>query len=117
MDERLQKALDFTNYRLVLENQKNNLKLASDQNLHVIHSGQKIKITHSLISFLGTLKQEKQKETTLIDAYDNPVKIDNIDELLKSCIEKYNSTMNDWNIQFSKIKKARNMEKLLDASK
>ena len=51
--------------------------------------------------------------------YSNDCKVivKDIDELLKSCIEKYNSTMNDWNIQFSKIKKARNMEKLLDASK
>ena len=116
MDDRLKNALDFSNYRLVLENQKNSLKLISEQSLHIMHSGQKIIIDQVLISFLNALKQAKQTEVTILDAHDNPVKIDNISNILTSCIEKYNSAMNVWNTKFSKIKKARNMEKLLDVS-
>jgi hypothetical protein len=51
MDERLEKALDISNYMVTLNNQKRLLKEQYAENLVFYHNGGQFTITQELISF------------------------------------------------------------------
>lgn len=114
MDERLQKALEFSNYNLTISNQKKNVKNRVNQ-LRIVHSNGGVFMAEpATISFLKTLVDLGNKEGILIDSKDNPIHISNFEELLDKLVSAYFTATNELEAEHAKMKKMRNIKKIMD---
>lgn len=115
MSERLTKALEFANYRLTLNNQLTSLR--SKMQTKLIHSinGGTFSITRDLITFVESLINKGYDENVvLIDNFENPVMIEDMNDFLDNIISKYFEVTNDYHTEFVKLRQARKVHKLLD---
>ncbi len=112
MDERLKKALDFSNYRISLLNKKEDIKIKF--NTMLIHSanGGIFKITQELISFIKLVIDNDREEVVLIDSNNNPIQITDISEFYTEILSKYIEATNYYYFEYNKLKKARSIESL-----
>ena len=114
MDDRLEKALEFANYRITLGNQKRTLKQRT-QVLQTVHYARGVFFADPItISFVKTLVDLDKKEAIVIDTKDNPIPIDNLSEFLETLISAYTEASNAYKVQAEKIKKSRNIKSLMD---
>lgn len=106
IDARLAAALEQSNYRITLANQKQNLRLKLKANL--IHSvgGGIFNITTDLICFVSLMKEED--EIVLIDNNDNPILIENPKQFLADIISKYTEFTNSHYMAVKELNKKRN---------
>ena len=76
MDERLKKALDFSNYMVTLNNQKRVLKEKYlESRIHYFNGGQ-FSVTRELLTFVGQLCDKGDTTNIpIIDDNDVPIKI------------------------------------------
>lgn len=114
MDDRLKKALDFSNYRISLFNKKEDLKIKF--NTMLLHScnGGNFKITQDLICFVKLMIDSDREDIILIDVNNNPIQITDPSEFFVEIIGKYIEATNFYYSEYSKLKKARSVSKLLD---
>jgi hypothetical protein len=114
MDERLEQALEFSNYALTINNQKRNIRNRVAQ-LQIVHYvGGVFLADHTTISFVKTLIDMKHTKFIIIDNKNNPITVKNIKELLEKLIEAYISATTEFDIENEKLKKARNIKKIMD---
>jgi hypothetical protein len=114
MDERLQKALEFSNYTLTLNNQKRNLKNRVSQ-LQIVHHNSGVFLANEqTISFIKTLMDLDHKSGVLIDSKENPIRVKDFAELLDKLVSAYFSASNEYEAENEKIKKSRNIKSLMD---
>tara|TARA_B110001454_G_scaffold217754_1_gene243856 strand:+ start:1847 stop:2194 length:348 start_codon:yes stop_codon:yes gene_type:complete len=114
MDQRLEKALDFSNYALTINNQKRNIRNRVAQ-LQIVHYlGGAFIADHETISFIKTLIDMKHKSFIIIDSKNNPITVKSLKELLEKLIDAYTTATAEFNIENEKIKKARNIKKIMD---
>ena len=78
MDERLQKALDHSNYMVTLNNQKRLLREQYKENLVYYYNGGQFTVTQELISFCQSLVTLEQDGTILNDDNSIPIEVDNV---------------------------------------
>jgi hypothetical protein len=84
MDERLKKALDYSNYMITLTNQKRILLEQYHNDLiYYFNSGQ-FSVTQQLISFCQSLLQLEQEEAILIDDNGLPISIEDLKKFKKN---------------------------------
>jgi len=114
MDEKVAKALEFANYRQTLNNQIQTLKVRTETQLIISKNGGTFHINESLISFLNFLISRDQEEAVLLDNNKSPVLIKNLEEFLDEVLTRYLDVTNDYLEQYEKIRKARNVKKILD---
>lgn len=114
MDERLKKALDFSNYMVTLNNQKRMLKEKYYEELVYYINGGQFTITQNLISFCQSLISLNQTEVVLIDDNDLPIEINNLDEFTINILNVYSSAANRYLNEYSMIKKSRTVMALAD---
>lgn len=114
MDERLQKALEFSNYSLTINNQKRNIKNRVQQ-LQIVHKNGGVFTADAVtIAFVKTLIDLEQKSAILIDTKENPVRVGNLEEFLDILVSAYTSATTEFEIEYEKLKKARNIKKIMD---
>tara|TARA_B100001769_G_C21853839_1_gene462714 strand:- start:135 stop:482 length:348 start_codon:yes stop_codon:yes gene_type:complete len=114
MDERLEKALEFANYRITLGNQKRTLKQRT-QVLQTVHYSKGVFFAdHVTISFVKTLLDSGKTDSIIVDTKENPIHIEDLKEFLDTLISSYTEAMNEYKVQSDKIKKARNIKSLMD---
>ena len=114
MDERLEKALDFANYRATIANQKNNLKnrIAT---LKVCHfSGAQFTANKTNISFIKAMIDLGYEEAVIEDDKENPVEVKDLQGLLDELTGAYHAAMNEFLIENTKINKARALKTIMD---
>lgn len=110
MDDRLTKALDYSNFMITLTNQKRILLEQYNNDLiHYFNSGQ-FTVSQQLVSFCQSLLQLKQTETVLIDDNGIPVEIENLDEFTKTIISVYFKASNRYLTEYTKLRKNRSIE-------
>jgi hypothetical protein len=115
MDDRLKKALDFSNYSNTISIQRKTLKEKVDAKLTFGYNGGIFKINPSLISFVQMLIDRGRTENVpLIDLNENPVLIENLETFRDEILDKYFSSVYEYYEQYDKIKKSRTVEKLID---
>lgn len=114
MDERLQKALDMSNYMFVFNNQKRLLKEQYQENLVHYHNGGQFTISQELISFCQTLLTMNQTSTILIDDSDLPVEIENLSTFTSELHSKYFEASNRYLVEYNKLKRNRSVESIID---
>lgn len=113
MDERLQKALDFSNYSLTISNQKKNLKNRLNQMLLVHHNNGVFVADPTTINFVCHLSTA-QDTAVLLDTKENPIRINDLVEFSSKLDSAYDDAMREYEAEFNKIKKLRNLNKLLE---
>ena len=114
MDERLQKALEFSNYTLTLNNQKRNIKNRVAQ-LQMVHSNGGVFIAnHETIAFIKLLADREEKNIIVLDSKENPIKVTDVSELLEKLLSAYRSATNEYMNEYDKLRKARNIKQIMD---
>lgn len=114
MDERLEKALDISNYMVTLNNQKRLLKEQYQENLVYYFNGGQFTITQQLISFCQSLVAMDQTGTILIDDNDLPVDIEDLQTFTSDLYSKYFEAANEYLVEYNKLKVNRSVESIMD---
>ena len=73
MDKRLEQALDFSNFRMILTTRQENLKMLMNNKLTLSYGGGLFKVDKELFSFVGMLRLNGINEFILIDENDIPI--------------------------------------------
>jgi len=115
MDERLSKALDFSNYMVTLNNQKRVLKERYREQTVFYHQGGQFTITKELITFVNMLvERDNSEDIVLIDDNETPIMIKNLEEFLSDLVDSYFSAANEYHAEYTKLKTNRSVEKLVE---
>lgn len=114
MDERLQKALDISNYMVTLNNQKRLLQEQYQENLIYYFNGGQFTITQQLISFCQSLIAMSQTDTILIDDNNTPVEIEDLVDFSQEIYSKYFEASNRYLTEYNKLKLNRSIESIMN---
>jgi len=114
MDERLQKALDFSNYTATINNQKRNIKNRFEQLQLVHHAGGTFVANQETISFVKTMIDLGHTSGVIIDVRDNPINIKSFQELIEKLTDAYFSATTEYEAEYAKIRKSRNIKSMMD---
>ena len=114
MDERLEKALDFSNYMVTLSNQKRLLAEKFQEELIHFYNGSQFTITRELITFVNAMVVANQDEIVITDDNNIPCLVKNISTFYSEIIDKYTSASNDYHTAYLKLKSNRSVEKLVN---
>lgn len=114
MDERLDKAIEFANYRQTLSVQLQKAKIKTAGLLMLSKNGGSFVVNQELISFLDYLSRKGIKQSTLMDSNSLPIKIDDITTFLEEVTSRYFEVTNDYLREYETIRKSRNVRSILD---
>jgi hypothetical protein len=113
MDERLQAALDFSNYQQTLSIQRKTLKEKINAKLTYGFNGGLFYIDKTLLTFVEVLSTKRTNGVILLDANENPVLIDSLEEFKDEIFSRYFEATNEYYEQYQQLKKSRSVEKLI----
>lgn len=113
MDERLEKALEFGNFTKTLNDQRRVLTEKYNEDLIFFFQGAQFTLNHTLITFVGMLLQRNINETIIVDDYNTPIQIDNLEKFNEDILEAYFRASNSYYHNYQKIKSSRSIEKLI----
>tara|TARA_B110000902_G_scaffold83090_2_gene98655 strand:+ start:428 stop:775 length:348 start_codon:yes stop_codon:yes gene_type:complete len=114
MDERLERALEFGNYRTTVSNQKRNV-IARMQTLQLVHhSNGSFTANPNTISFVQALISVGKNSSVILDTKENPIEITDLTEFLELLVGAYTEGVNEYKVQMDKLKKSRNIKKIMD---
>ena len=114
MDKRLEKALDFSNYMITLNNQRNLLHEKFLENCVHYRNGGKFNVTQELINFCHMMVNTGQESIVLIDDNNSPIQIEDLDDFLENITAIYFKNTNEYLVKFNEIKQKRSVEGLLE---
>jgi hypothetical protein len=69
---------------------------------------------HETIAFIKTLIDLEHKSSIVIDSKQNPISVKSLKELLDKLLNAYTSATTEFDIENEKLKKARNIKKVMD---
>lgn len=110
MDERLQKALEFSNYMITLNNQKRILQEQYQNDLLYYFNGGQFTASQQLISFCQALLALKQVEAILVDDNNIPVEVEDMAEFTTKIMNTYFLASNRFLSEYTKLKTNRSVE-------
>tara|TARA_R110000764_G_scaffold39473_9_gene88214 strand:+ start:948 stop:1295 length:348 start_codon:yes stop_codon:yes gene_type:complete len=114
MDERLERALEFGNYRTTVSNQKRNV-IARMQTLQLVHyNNGSFTANPNTISFVQALISVGKTSSVILDTKENPIEITDLTEFLELLVGAYTEGVNEYKVQMDKLKKSRNIKKIMD---
>lgn len=115
MDQQLQTALEFANYRQTFSIQRRTLKEKIDAKLTYGINGGIFKIDRSLITFVQMLiDQGRTQRVPLIDCNENPILIEDLTSFRDEILDRYFASTLEYYEKYQELKKSRSVEKLLD---
>ena len=114
MDERLEKALEFSNYTVTLNNQKRLLKERYDENIIYYYGGGQFRATEQRITFVKMLVDSGNTEAVLIDDNGTPIEIDDTDTFLMEIMDLYFGASNEYLAGYNEIRKNRSVKGIVE---
>ena len=114
MDERLEKALNFSNYMLTLNNQKRLLVEKYQEELIHFYNGSQFTLTRELITFVSAMVSADQNELVIIDDNDLPCLVEDLESFYNEILDQYTTASNKYFTEYVKLKNNRSVEKLVD---
>ena len=114
MDDRLRRALEFSNYRQTLHIQRENVKQRYNSQLQLITNGGIFYADRELISFVQSLIDTKNDSAIIIDSKNNPVNIENLKEFRENLLEAYHQASNELYAEHRRLKKSRNIKAIIE---
>lgn len=110
MDSRLEKALEFSNYRVSLFTQKENIKLKMEAMLSYGINGGIFKSDPELISFVSFISSSGKDSVVLIDINGNPIEITDLESFKNELLSRYFEATNFYHVEYTKLRKARSVK-------
>lgn len=110
MDDRLQKALDHSNYKVTIVQQKENIKARFANAVLYAKGGGLFSISPELINYVNLLIQNGEEDSVIIDSKGNPIMIVNLKEFFEDIQAQYAEAKNEFFAEYEKIRKARNVK-------
>ena len=108
MDDRLQKALAFANYRLTLQTQRKNIDARVESMLLLNYNNHIFKVTQELIGYVSAQVTVNPKQVLYIeDSIGNTSAVEKSKDFLKSLLQTYNKALELKYKEQQKLKKAR----------
>ena len=115
MDERLEKALEFSNYMVTFNNKKRLLKEKFETDLLYYVRGSQFTITKELITFVGFLVEKgNTTDVVLTDDNDFPIRISDLEDFHDEIIDRYFSAANEYLNEYEALKLNRSVESIVD---
>ena len=114
MDERLEKALDISNYMVTLNNQKRLLSEQYHENLIYYYNGGQFSVLQQLICFCKTIVNLEQDQTVLIDDNGIPIEIESLKPFVENLVTTYFEAANRYLLEYTKLKNQRSVESIMD---
>jgi hypothetical protein len=115
MDDRLSKALEFSNYRQTLAIQRKTLKEKTDAKLTYGYNGGLFKIDRELIVFLELLITSNRIENIpILDSNENPILITDVIHFKNEIVDRYFTAVFEYYGEYQKIKLSRTVETLIN---
>jgi len=114
MDKRLEAALDFSNFRMILSTRQANLKTFMENKLLLPYEGGFFKITIELLSFIHSLIKQDVSEYILIDRNDIPILIRDLEEFYEQAVQKYDTAVKQYYESYQKLQDIREIRKVID---
>lgn len=105
--ERLSQAITTANYRITLNNQKQNARLKLNKDLTYAINGGIFLITTALLSFTSTMVLQGKTEIIMLDNNNNPIEITDLIAFNETILDKYYEHMNEFLYEFKQINKSR----------
>ena len=113
MEEKLQKALEFANYRQTLNNQLHKTKVRAEGSLLISKAGGTFKINQELICFLDYLVRQDMDDAVILDIHNMPIQIIDVASFLKEVTTRYFEVANDYSKEYQRIRQSRNVKSIL----
>jgi hypothetical protein len=113
MGAKLNKALEFANYRVTLNNQQAALKAKTQSLLSYSINGGTFTVDRELITFCKLLMDNKKKTAVLLDIYGNPVQVE-LKAFYDEILSRYFEATNDYYVEYEKLRKARQVHTITE---
>lgn len=114
MDKRLQEALDFSNYRLTLSNQRNNLKQRAEIQKLVNHNNGIFTASVEIMGYINYLISIGAEQQVFLDNNEMPVLVKDLPAFLEKLNSAYTMAMNEFFVENEKLKRQRNLKTLVN---
>lgn len=113
MDERLEKALEFSKYMSTLSNQRRLLhEKYLENSIHYLNGG-KFTVDKELINFCNMMVISNQDSVILIDDNQMPIEVADIRKFLEDILNIYFTNTQEYFVEFNKLKSNRTVEGML----
>jgi hypothetical protein len=114
MDERLEKALAFSKYRMTIENRRKALNRRFKA-MSMVHANNGLfSADQATIAFVSTLIGLEHDNAILIDTKGNPIEIDDLGSFKEELLNAYFEATNELQSEMKKLAKARDVKKAMD---
>ena len=113
MDERLSKALEFSNFLETQNNQKRILLAQYKQDLIYYIDGHKITITQQLISFCRSCVLSNEFSTWILDDNDIPMYVADLEQFTHSIYKVYADASKKYLDEYQTIKTQKSVQGLV----
>lgn len=114
MDERVQKALKFANYRTTLNNQLELLKFKVESSHIYSINGGSFQVNRELLVYTNMLVMKEIEQAVLLDKNGLPVLIDDISQFHEDIFDLYHEILNDYHNEYESIRNSRSVQSILD---
>ena len=114
MDKRLEQALEFSNFRMILSTRQKNLKVLMENKLKLNYNGGTFKVSIDLLSFLSVLLLSGRKEIIILDLNDTPILITDLDDFGHKLVEKYEAATKQYYDSYQKLNEMRDIRKAVN---
>jgi hypothetical protein len=114
MDDRLEKALAFSNYRITIENRRIALKRRFETMIVVHHNDGVFTADSTTIGFAATLLLGGHTEAILIDTRGNTIQVNDLLVFKDKLMNAYFMATNEYSVDLAKLATARNVKKVMD---
>jgi len=107
MDERLEKALNFSNYMVNLNNQKRVLEETYAQDIIHYFNGAQFTVNKELICFCKIMMLQEQESVVLVDDNNRPVEIEDLKDFFDEILSIYNEASNSYFVNYTSLVKSK----------
>jgi hypothetical protein len=114
MDKRLEQALEFSNFRMILFTRQENLKVLLKNSLILSYKGGLFNIDSNLMGLISFLTIAGEKKFIFIDNNDLPILIEDLSDFWNKVISKYRDALERYYKSYEKLKEAREIRKVID---
>ena len=113
MEESLEKALEFSNYSVTLNNQKRILSEKYQENLIIYYLGGTFTANREMLNFCSMLLNKTTK-TIIVDDNQTPIEINDLNDYTEALIQKYTEATNQYNEDYKILSTRRSVKGLVD---
>ena len=114
MDEKLEKALDFSNFTATLNAQKRILHEKYLSTLVMYSNNGKFTITKELLNFCFMLVSKDINKTVLIDDNRTPIQIEDVEAFMLQATQHFTDANNMYLDEYKALSTKRSVEGLVD---